>query len=342
MRPGLLDVYGLNPPEPDAAREFGPALTHRLGRINVFHLNADEVEGSLATLDPSQLSSGYNILYPNWELSRFPDEWLPHLERFDEVWAPSRFIADSLKGKLGKPLRHLPVSCEVDLSSFLSRRYFGIPESAYTFMFFFDFRSYATRKNPRAVIDAFRRLVSSRPTADCALVMKVNGSDKDPSALERLRAELAEFHDRVVLIDRTITDNEVKNLIRCCDCFVSLHRSEGFGRGLAEAMYLEKPLIATAYSGNMDFMDAESAHLVDFDLVPVLEGEYPKHEGQVWADASVEQAADHMIALADDPEAGRALGKRAGRKVRDTVGYRRVGMSYRRRFDEIMRSLAGR
>ncbi len=339
MRPGLLDVYGMNAPEADAAREFGGAMTKKLGRINVFHLNADEVDASLATLPASDLARSYNILYPNWELSRFPSEWFPLLERFDEVWAPSKFIADSIEGHISKPLRHLPVSCEVDLSSLLARRYFGIPESAYAFIFFFDFRSFATRKNPQAVVEAFRQLVAARPTSDCALVIKVNGSDRDPEALARLKEEVAQYHDRIVLIDRTVTDNEVKNLIRCCDCFVSLHRSEGFGRGLAEAMYLEKPLIATAYSGNMDFMDEQSALLVDFTLIPVRDGDYPKHEGQVWADADVEQASAHMIRLVDQPSLGREIGKRAGRMVRDRVGYRHVGMTYRNRYAEIEKGL---
>ncbi|GAA0701437.1 glycosyltransferase family 4 protein [Dyella marensis] len=335
VRPGLLDVYRMNVPDPAAAVEFGPALTDRLGQVNVFHLNANEVEQSLATLDMRAFESAYNIIYPNWELSNFPDEWIAELERFDEVWAPSKFIADSLEGRLSKPLRHLPVSCEVDLSSFLDRRYFGIPESAYAFVFFFDFRSYATRKNPEAVVRAFQQLVASRPHADCCLVIKLNGSEVNPAGLAKLKEEIKPLRDRVVLIDRTVTDNEVKNLIRCCDSFVSLHRSEGFGRGLAEAMYLGKPLIATGYSGNMDFMDATSAMLVDYTLIPVKDGEYPKHEGQVWADANVEQAADYMRQLVDDHALGRELGRKASLMVREKVGYRRVGMSYRRRLAEI-------
>lgn len=335
VRPGLLDVYRLNEPDPAAAIEFGPAMTRELGHVNVFHLNADEVSGALATLDKRAFESSYNIIYPNWELSNFPDVWIPELERFDEVWAPSKFIADSLEGKLSKPLRHLPVSCEVDLSAFLGRRYFGIPESAYAFVFFFDFRSYATRKNPEAVVRAFEELVAQRPHVDCCLVIKINGSEANPAGLAQLKEEIKPLRDRVVLIDRTVTDNEVKNLIRCCDCFVSLHRSEGFGRGLAEAMYLGKPLIATAYSGNMDFMDAESAMLVDYTLIPVKDGEYPKHEGQVWADADVAQAADYMRQLVDDHALGRELGRKASLMVREKVGYRRVGMSYRRRLAEI-------
>lgn len=335
LRPGLLDVYRLREPDPSAHAEFGPALTRELGAVNVFHLNADEVTGALATLDSRAFDDAYNIIYPNWELSNFPDVWLPNLERFDEVWAPSKFIADSLAGKLNKPLLHLPVSCEVDLSSFFSRRYFGIPESAYAFMFFFDFRSYATRKNPEAVVKAFQELVAARPHADCCLIIKINGSETNPAGLERLKREIKPLRDRIVLIDRTVTDNEVKNLIRCCDCFVSLHRSEGFGRGLAEAMYLGKPLIATGYSGNMDFMDATSAMLVDYKLVPVREGDYPHHQGQVWADADPSHAAHFMQRLVDDPAMGRELGRRASLMVRAKVGYRHVGMSYRNRLAEI-------
>src|SRR3546814_19524450 len=106
-------------------------------------------------------------------------------------------------------------------------------------------------------------------------------------------------------------DNDTKNLLRCCDCFVSLHRSEGFGRGLAEAMYLGKPVIATRYSGNLDFMDERTAYLVDHELVPVQTGEYPFAEGQHWADADTGQAADYMAALVDAPARGCAIGRDA-------------------------------
>jgi len=335
LRPSILDVYGIHAAEYDARAEFGPALTAQLGDVNIFFLNADEVDRALAHMGVSGKLPGYNILYPNWELSTFPAAWHPQLERFDEVWAPSQFIADSIGDAIRPPVLHMPVPCEVDLSSLLSRRYFGIPESAYTFLFFFDFRSFSTRKNPQAVIKAFERMYAQRPNANATLVVKVNGSEQDPAGLARLQEAIQPFRNRIILIDRTITDNEVKNLVRCCDSFVSLHRAEGFGRGLAEAMYLGKPLIATGYSGNMDFMDPDSALLVPFELVPVAAGEYPHHEGQVWADADVEQAAQYMTQLVDDPRWGRELGQRGSRTVRSRVSYRTVGMSYRRRLERI-------
>lgn len=333
VAPQLLDVFGYFKPEADAGREFVPALTRKLGRINIFHINADEVDNALATTGP--MHGGYNILYPNWELSHFPDAWIPALEKFDEVWCPSEFIYDAINGRIAVPVNHLPAACEVSLSSMLSRRYFGIPENAFAFVFFFDFRSYATRKNPEAVVKAFQEHCRTLPSANSHLVIKTNGAEADPAAYVQLQATLAPLRSRVTFINRTVSDNEIKNLIRCCDSFVSLHRSEGYGRGLAEAMYLGKPLICTGYSGNLDFMDAGSAMLTDYTLVPVNEGEYPFAEGQVWADADVDQAADYMTQLYLDRDYARELGRIASRTVRSRVGYRTIGMRYRRRVEEI-------
>ena len=332
LAPRLLDVYGHFKPEHDAEREFGPALTDTLGRINVFHLNADEVDNALSLLKLP--ADSYNILYPNWELSHFPEPWIGALDRFDEVWCPSGFIFDSINGHTRAITRHLPVACEVTLSSMLSRRYFGIPESAFAFLFFFDFRSFAARKNPDAVVNAFLQHCRALPAANSHLVVKTNGAEADPAAFERLQNTLSPLRGRVTFINKTISDNEIKNLVRCCDSFVSLHRSEGYGRGLAEAMYLAKPLICTGYSGNLDFMDAKSALLTDFSLIPVKDGEYPFAAGQVWADADVEQAARFMSELYLDRNRARELGKQASRTVRSRVSYRTVGMNYRKRIQE--------
>lgn len=106
------------------------------------------------------------------------------------------------------------------------------------------------------------------------------------------------FRDRIRTIDTVMTDDEVKNLVRVCDCFVSLHRSEGFGRGMAEALCLGKPVSATGYSGNLDFMSAETSYLVDHTLIPVKPGEYPEPDGQHWADANVAHATEYMHRLA--------------------------------------------
>lgn len=342
LTPALVDVYGLVEPEAGLRTEIAPYLASGSGQINVFHLNGDEIEQSLATLAARHSASGeYNIVYPAWELARYPPEWARQLERFDEVWAPSRFIQDALVAAVRRPVLHMPLACEVILSDFLGRRWFGIPESAYAFLFFFDVRSYATRKNPQGVLDAFRRLLALRPRAAVALVLKVNGADMAPEAMGELRDSLGELGDRVVLIERTLGDNEVKNLVRCCDSFVSLHRAEGFGRGLIEAMYLGKPVIGTGYSGNMDFMDHGNSLPVDFRLVPLADGDYPHWQEQVWAEPDTGQAAGFMARLVDDPQAGRALGRKAAISVRRDFSYRAAGVRYLERLRDIAMQGAG-
>ena len=128
---------------------------------------------------------------------------------------------------------------------------------------------------------------------------------------------------------------KVHNLIRCCDAFVSLHRSEGYGLGLAEAMYLGLPVIGTGYSGNMDFMTQENSILIGYRLVPVPPDAYPHAEDQHWAEPDLDEATAHMIGLVDDPAVGRALGARGSRSVRIGFSYRAVGLRYAQRLARI-------
>jgi len=335
IRPSILDIYSLQQPDVDEVAEFSPAAASSGAEINIFHINADEVNQALAHLSFNAPWTGYNIIYPAWELARYPEEWALHLDKFDEVWAPSQFIMEALASVCKRPVTHMPLACEVLLSSFLSRRYFGIPEADYTFLFFFDVRSYSQRKNPEAVIRAFRRLLTLRPYSKARLILKINGAEMAQEVMDRLRENVDAFADRVTLITRLMSDNEAKNLVRCCDCFLSLHRSEGFGRGMAEAMFLGKPVIATAYSGNMDFMSDNTALLVPFQLVAVGKDAYPHWQDQKWAEPDEEAASDHMIRLLDNPRVGQELGARASRHIRLNFGYRPTGLRYLRQLEAL-------
>ena len=341
MSSTVLDMYGANAPDPDLLAELEPSLATSPGAVNIFHLNGDEVAQAFKTLGNRLPADAYNIVYPAWELSNYPAAWAEQLNRFNEIWAPSQFIYDALRPVVTKPLHRMPLACDVVLSEFRSRRYFGIPESSCAFLFFFDLRSYSTRKNPMAVIQAFERLRASHPMLDVCLVLKLHGADSLPETADKIKEIAAAAHGRIVLIDQEVSDNDVKNLVRCCDVFVSLHRSEGFGRGLAEAMSLSKPVVATAYSGNLDFMDADTACLVGYDLIPVNEGEYPFHEGQVWADAHVDEATSYLEALATNPNLRENLGLRAKLKVRAAIGYRSAGLRYRQQLEESLRRRQG-
>jgi glycosyltransferase involved in cell wall biosynthesis len=342
----LLDVYDRRSysheliADPERESDIGQQLVDRPGDgINIFHINGGEVETVLAKIGASALDHGYNIIVPVWELSRYPESWARQLEKFDEIWAASRFVQDCIGSAVSTPICYMGQPAEPHPVSFLSRRYFHLPEGKYLFLFFFDIASFVQRKNPYATLAAFRRLLELRPLAKVNFVIKINNANYSGGGSEeyaKLKAFLAPFQERVHLIDRVLTDNEIQNLIRCCDSFLSLHRSEGFGRGMAEAMYFGKPVIATGYSGNQDFMTPETTLIVDYRLVPVAPDAYPFGEGQVWASADVEQAAWHMARLIDDPGWGRSLGRRASQHIRRHFSYLAVGLRYRARIEAIL------
>ena len=337
MNVGLRDSYGeAAGADPDLKNEVENNVVKELSRdLNIFHTNGDEIEPTLMSLGTDLPMDAYNVIYPMWELSKYPKEWAKELNRFDEIWAPSKFTYESIASAVTKPVVHMPVAGQIHLKSFLGRRYFQIPESSFTFLFFFDFTSYIERKNPFAVLQAFEKLCCLRPSDDLCLVIKLKGGEMKGQDQEIFREYVGRLKSRLIVIDRLLTDNEMKNLLRCCDCFLSLHRSEGFGLGLITAMFLGKPVIGTAYSANMDFMNEKNSCLVRYQLRPVPAGAYPFGEGQVWADPDVDHAVEHMLKLVADRDYARALGDEASLHIRVNFSYRATGLRYSDHIREI-------
>jgi glycosyltransferase involved in cell wall biosynthesis len=291
--------------------------------VNLFHINADQMDVARDSLGDDFFRGRHNVGYWAWELSRFPEAWQPSIEMMDEIWAPSRFVQESISAVADRPVIWMPIAVNVSAPPSIDRTYFHLPKDRFIFLFSFDFSSYATRKNPRAVIEAFRRAFEP-DRRDVLLLIKTMAQDWHRGELEALRAEVAE-DARMRLIDGVLSPWEIAGLVDCCDSFVSLHRSEGFGRGMAEAMALGKAVIATNYSGNTDFMTVSNSCPIDYTLVPVAEGEYPHHDGQVWADPDVEQAAHAMRKLVLDPHHARLIGSRARQHIERGWGPAAVG-----------------
>jgi glycosyltransferase involved in cell wall biosynthesis len=344
VTPRLLDVADNNRSfDPDLERDFGPHLVDTLGEgVNLFGVNGDEAARVIERVGEDAFGRGYNIAYPAWELARYPATWARVLDRFDEIWAPSTFVQAALQGAVSKPVHHMPLPVDLQLSCFLGRRHFGIPEDAFVVVFFFDFASFADRKNPAAVLEAFERLAARRPDAEIHCVIKSRGGQGMDVALEALEARVAALAPRAQALYGDLSDNEIKNLVRVSDVFVSLHRSEGFGRGMAEAMAMGRPAIATGYSGNVDFMPPGTGLLVDYQLVAVAPGAYPHGEGQVWAEASPEHASRLIEQLLDDPAEARAMGARGRAFMRENYSTQAMGRRYVDRLASIGRPWAPR
>ena len=172
----LYDIFGSHRGnDPAIIEEFTSHLDSALSTdVNIFFLNGDELEAAVHHLESGLPKSSFNIVYPQWELGKYPAVWARQLDQFDEIWAPSGFVLEALEDAVSKPVTHMPLPVEVRLDSFLSPRYFGLPEGSHTFLFFFDYSSYITRKNPWGPIGAFKNLCEEHPDLDVRLVIKAS------------------------------------------------------------------------------------------------------------------------------------------------------------------------
>jgi len=266
-----------------------------------------------AGLGDQFLAGKKNISYPFWELGKFPTDWTPQLNAMDEVWAPTKFIQESLSN-IERPVVHMPVAVELAPGyERWTREDFGLPQDAFLFLFYFDLASFSSRKNPIGVIEAFKLAVQAlqgRDARPARLVVKVISADRFPNEFRQLQ-EITSAIPGVMLLTDTFAPDQIHGLVNCSDAFVSLHRSEGFGRGPAEAMILGKAAIATGYSGNMDYMNKANSFPIGYRMRAVGADEYPYGAGQFWADPDIGEAAVVMTRLLIEPSLARTIGVRA-------------------------------
>jgi glycosyltransferase involved in cell wall biosynthesis len=270
------------------------------GRFQLFSINCDQLLQVIDHLRPVLRPDAYRIAVPFWELSNLPDAWLPAIDAVDEIWAPTRFIQMTLAKKVRKPVLRMPLMLNFERPACVERVQFGLPARSFLFFFAFDYLSYLQRKNPMAVVNAFKRAFKANGYARPAhLVLKTMNADLVPDSARAMREALQDDPD-IILIEKTLTREETLALIFACDAVVTLHRSEGLGLLVAEAMVLGKPVIATDYSATTELVTPDTGWPVDYCLTPVHEGMYPFHEGQFWADADIDHAAWQMRRVMDD------------------------------------------
>ena len=285
-------------------------VDHGTAPVEIFNINADQLPAVLAHMGPRLASNALRINIPFWELSLLPEPWITAFAGMDEIWAPSRFIQTALAGRVDRPVIYMPVAIEIDPANPLPRARFGLPDRRFLFFYAFDFLSFMERKNPAAAIAAFRRAFATHGKA--GLVFKCMNGSHVPDQLRAFR-QLIDDDPDIFLIDETLSRPDTLGLIAAMDGIISLHRSEGLGLLVAEAMLLGKPVIATDYSATREFVTNQTGYPVGYHVVPVPEGDYPFATGQVWAKPDVAHAAWHMRRLAEQPAiaAGKVIQARA-------------------------------
>jgi glycosyltransferase involved in cell wall biosynthesis len=294
--------------------------------VSLYHVNADMMETVQARLPHAFTLGRHRIGYWFWELAHFPLTLAHAFEHVDEVWAPTRFCQEAFQPIATVEVRRVP-PCVVPTSAApADRAAFGIDPRCFLFFYAFDALSVPERKNPGGLLAAFARVAreSRRPVH---LLVKMNHADAEPAYVEELQLRCAGLP--ITLLTGTLRRGEIDGLTAACDAYVSLHRSEGLGLALIEAMYLGKPVIATGYGGVTDFLDEETGFVVRHGLRALDRPRGPYPAGAVWAEPDVEHAASLMLALAAAPESAAPRIAAARRRVRELYSPEAAGRRFR-------------
>jgi glycosyltransferase involved in cell wall biosynthesis len=300
--------------------------------VNLIHVNADLIHRYVRR-NRRSMEDHYNIAYWNWELSSFPEEWLDRFSGLQEVWVPSTFTLEAISRRSPIPVFRVPYSIDPDQTGGQDwlRAQLGLTLQTFVFLFYFDFHSFLERKNPIGLISAFRKAFGTQE--DVALVIKCSHSRRASLALLERASERA---PNIKFYDAILTREVLNSMLGGCDAYVSLHRSEGFGLTLTEAMNLGKPVIATAYSSNLDFMNEGNSFLVKYRLTEIEKDHGPYKKGCLWAEPDVDHAAELMRYAYHNRDQAAAIGKQGQREIRQLLHPSVIGSAIRSRVAEVL------
>jgi len=269
-----------------------------------------------------------------WELPHWPDAFGNVHHMVDEIWAQSRFV-QSVYSRLGNtPVYHMPMAVEVPAPLAAQRERFGLPGDEFLFYLMFDGNSWLSRKNPLAGVQAFKQAFGERSPGVGLVVKAMNVRDDDP--VWRAVLDLAAGDSRIHIVSERLSRQDSTDFMACCDAYISLHRSEGFGRVIAEAMVLGQPVVVTNFSGNVDFCEPDTAFLVDGELVPLRPGDYLFAEGQYWCDPDVSIAAEQLKRMIDDAPLRERIAQAGKARIERDYSVEAVARAYARRLADIV------
>lgn len=263
--------------------------------INIFCMTGFDTAHTYLKKGMALFGGRYNIGWWPWELPVWPAKWRTAFDLVDEVWAATEFTRAMYTAATDKMVVRMPLPVSVDQLKPASRGSFGLDERRFLFLFVFDSNSYLARKNPEAALTAFEHAFDSEDHS-VGLVIKTMNTANAGQRWRRFKRRCAGDR-RVHVLQQVMDRGQILSLVQCCDAYISLHRAEGFGRTLAEAMLLAKPVVATNFSGNVDFLWEQNGFPVAWNPIAVAQGEYPfvaPDDGAWWAEPSIPDAAIKM------------------------------------------------
>ncbi len=302
-------------------------------RINLLLANADQVARLVALYPAGAFDDAYNIGVWAWELANFRNDWYSAFAPLDEVWTNSAFEMESIGAVAPVPMHKIRLPVEANsLKSDDARDLFGIPRDRLVFLVAFDVGSTSARKNPRMVVQAFRDAFTG--DENVFLVIKFHSTSLEPAITRDITRALKGADNVLVIADR-LTDHDMAQLQAACDCFVSAHRSEGYGLNIAEFMAQGKPVIATAYSGNMEFFDDKTGFPIEYALTEVQTEAGPYMPFAVWAEPSKDSLIAQFKRVYENQADAWKRGRAAAAKMRTEFSVEAVGADIATRLHEI-------
>lgn len=340
--------FGLDNPAPEGFSKTGKMSDWKRAKVNLIHLNAESIP-LVYSYAPDVFSDAYNIGYFYWELDTPAACHFLGMDLLDEIWVSTEYGVEIFgPANEGRPVTNVGMCYEdlPDLDRDDSRAFvcdrFGFKGDEFVFLVAFDSFSFIQRKNPIGTLKAFAKAFDG--VDDVRLVIKTQNRTKVTDPVQQKIWEevdaLLVGDDRIFILDETLVYDDLLRLKKGSDCYISLHKSEGWGFGMIEAMNLKVPVVATGYSGNMDFCSAERVWLVDFEEVPLEQDDYIfVREGQKWAEPDIDDAARQLHAVYSDDATRKAKATAAHAFVQSEFSVSAIARRYGARLQTIFKEL---
>ncbi|MDD5055204.1 MAG: glycosyltransferase family 4 protein [Candidatus Peribacteraceae bacterium] len=267
-----------------------------------------------------------------WELETIPEKTVGFLNQFDELWVASRFIRDGVSDQLSIPVLTMPYVVDVSGVSQKSRKDFNIPEDTTVFLFVFDFYSHIERKNPLGLLQAFRKAFGDDPSK--LLLIKHSHGEAFPDQWQQLQ-DAASASANIRLMGTYIPRPDLLGLLRCADAYVSLHRAEGFGLTMAEAMALGVPVIGTEYGGSTEFLTDRTGFPIPFSLQTISRTIDPYEKGMRWAEPDLTAAAEAMRSIISKKAEAETRAARAKTFIERNFSAKNIGQRMKKRLERL-------
>jgi glycosyltransferase involved in cell wall biosynthesis len=303
--------------------------------VNLYHVNADGAAAIVEELGPRRHAGRANVAYWYWETETLPARWADRFDYFDEVWVASEFCRRTIAAASPIPVQLVPPSVEPVAARTGPKAWAGVDSSDFLYLTVLDARSVPERKKPMGAVRAFARAF---PVASPARLL-VHISNAGSAAGLARGLEAAAAGTRVTISTGELERADLENLFAACDAYVSLHRAEGFGLPIAEAMAAGKPVIATDYSGSADFLDDTTGFPVRWRYTELREGVRDYDPGTRWADPDEEHAAMLLRLVFEDRTEAGLRAERGRRRILDAYSPQAAGRRIAERLDDLRRRL---